>query len=245
MEPLDLEKVVLALLFASDEPLSVKKVCSILDDVNAEDVRASMERLSDALRGAMPSIVLESVAGGWQLSTNPEYSEFVARLYSGRRKQRLSKAGLETLAIIAYKQPITRADIETVRGVSCGGVITTLMERALIRIVGKAKVLGSPFLYGTTQEFLEYLGVNSLKDLPTLEELETLLEKEELSRSPDTASADATAASGARIDGFDFPGKEQEEGGGGETDSHTWEALATSNDGLEPEEGSDSIKADR
>jgi len=241
MEPSLLDRAILALLFASDEPLSVKKVCSVIDDVGADEVRASLDRIAETLRSAVPSIVLENVAGGSQLSTNPEYAEFVARLYSGRRKQRLSKAGLEALAIIAYKQPITRADVENVRGVSCGGVITTLMERALIRIVGKAKVLGSPFLYGTTQEFLEYLGINSLKDLPNLEELEALPEREE-NQSSDAAAATPPAASGARVEDFGFPGKE-EQGETGE-DQHEWEAQVSSSDGSETEEGPDTIEAD-
>jgi hypothetical protein len=95
---------------------------------------------------------------------------------------------METLAIIAYRQPVTRADIESLRGVACGGVITTLMERSLIRIEGKARVLGSPFLYGTTQEFLEYLGLNNLKDLPSMEDLEALLEREAASEPVDDSS---------------------------------------------------------
>ncbi len=179
MEPTHLDNVVLALLFASDEPLSARKLSAIVGDVDTSDIQASIERLSERIRMTSPCIVLESVAGGWQLSTNPEYADYIARLYSGRRKQRLSRAALETVAIIAYKQPVTRADIENIRGVSCGGVITTLMERTLIRIVGKARVLGAPFLYGTTQEFLEYLGINSVKDLPSMEDLEALLEREE------------------------------------------------------------------
>jgi len=181
MEANHLDNVVLALLFASDEPLSARKLSAIVDDVDVGDIRDSIERLGARIRMTSPCIQLESVAGGWQLSTNPEYAGYIARLYSGRRKQRLSRAALETLAIIAYKQPVTRADIENIRGVSCGGVLTTLLERTLIRIVGKAKVLGAPFLYGTTQEFLEYLGINSLKDLPSMKDLEALLEREESS----------------------------------------------------------------
>ncbi|NIM19771.1 MAG: SMC-Scp complex subunit ScpB [Candidatus Latescibacteria bacterium] len=174
----ELDRVVLALLFASDEPLEIKRIAQLIETPRPA-VKDSIDRLAERLNTEEFSIMLEKVALGYQLSTRPEFSKFIARLYSGKRKQRLSKAGLETLAIIAYKQPITRAEIENIRGVSCGGVITTLMERSLIRIVGKAKVLGAPFLYGTTQEFLEYLGLNSLKDLPTLEELEALLEQEE------------------------------------------------------------------
>jgi len=179
METEVLDQTVLALLFASDEPLSAKKISGIIDGAETNDIRESIKRITERLGEDFPSLVLESVAGGWQLSTNPQFADFIARLYSSKRKQRLSKAALETLAIIAYKQPVTRADIENIRGVGCGGVVTTLMERTLIRIVGKARVLGAPFLYGTTPEFLEYLGINSVKDLPSMEELEQLLETEE------------------------------------------------------------------
>lgn len=174
----NLDNIIIALLFASDEPLSVRKMSAVLDDIPIEDIREAVGRVEAEYGGEDSVIQLERVAGGYQLSTNTVYADYIARLYRGRRKQRLSKAAMETLAIIAYKQPVTRADIESLRGVGCGGVITTLMERALIRIVGKAKVLGSPFLYGTTQEFLEYLGLNHIKDLPSMEDLEALLEQE-------------------------------------------------------------------
>jgi len=174
----NLDRIIFALLFASDEPLSAARMAKVLE-VPAPDVKASLLRLAEHLESERSAAMLERVALGYQLATRPEFAKYIARLYSGKRKQRLSRAGLETLAIIAYKQPITRAEIETIRGVGCGGVITTLMERSLIRIVGKAKVLGGPFLYGTTSEFLEYLGLNDLNDLPGLEELESLLEKEE------------------------------------------------------------------
>jgi segregation and condensation protein B len=183
MEPTRLDDTILALLFASDEPLSPNRICSVLDDIAPGDVRESLARLGERFGTEGGAMRLERIAGGYQLCTNPAYSDYVARLYRGRRKQRLSRASMETLAIIAYRQPVTRADIETVRGVACGGVITTLMERSLIRIVGKAKVLGAPFLYGTTQELLEYLGLSALEDLPSLEDLEALLEKEAASES--------------------------------------------------------------
>ena len=175
----NLDNIVLALLFSADEPLSLRKMAGILDDVAASDIKNSVEQWAKQFDDESWSIVLEKVAGGYQLSSRSQYAPYIARLYSGRRKLRLSKAALETLAIISYKQPITRAEVENIRGVGCGGVIGNLLERSLIRIAGKAKVLGAPFLYATTQEFLEYLGLNSLKDLPSLEELEAILEREE------------------------------------------------------------------
>lgn len=193
MEPAKLDDTVIALLFAADEPISARKIAGVVEDADTAMVNESLDRLMARFATELPSIVLEHVAGGFQLSTNAAYSEFLARLYTGRRKQRLSKAGMETLAIIAYKQPIMRADIESVRGVGCGGVVTTLMERSLIKIVGKAKVLGAPFLYGTTHEFLEYLGLNTLKDMPSMEELEALLAREETSHSAPEQSGPESA----------------------------------------------------
>lgn len=190
METTILDDTVLALVFASDEPLSPGRIASVLDGVSPGEVQKSLDRLVERFGVEGSAIRLERVAGGYQLCTNPAYSDFVARLYRGRRKQRLSRAAMEALAIIAYRQPVTRADIENVRGVGCGGVITTLMERSLIRIVGKARVLGAPFLYGTTQEFLEYLGLNAVDDLPSIEDLEVLLEKEAASESGEESADD-------------------------------------------------------
>lgn len=175
----EFDNIIMALLFASDEPLSVRKIADVLGDESSAAVNASLERLKTRLDNEYGSITLEAIAGGYQLATRKRYASYVARLYVGKRKQRLSRAGLETLAIIAYKQPVTRSDIEQLRGVSCGGVISTLLERSLIKITGKAKVLGAPFLYGTSGEFLEYLGLNSLKELPSMEELEQILAEKE------------------------------------------------------------------
>ena len=178
MENPNLDNIVLALLFASDEALSARKIAALIEDVTAADVKQAIETWNARANAEAWSIGIEQVAGGYRLATRPDYAPYVSRLYAGRRKFRLSRAGLETLAIIAYKQPITRAEIESIRGVGSGSVVANLMERSLVQIVGKAKVLGAPFLYGTTQEFLEYLGLNSLRDLPSMEDLEALLAKE-------------------------------------------------------------------
>lgn len=196
----NLDNITLALLFASDEPLSIRRMAAILDDVPAAEIRQSVESWRKRFDDDAWSISIEKVAGGYRMSTRSDYAPFVGRLYSRRRKLRLSRAGLETLAIIAYKQPVTRAEVETVRGVGSGSVIANLMERSLVKITGKAKVLGAPFLYATTPEFLEYLGLNSLKDLPSLEELEALLEKEAY---PETATEGDAAAADHDADGAD------------------------------------------
>jgi len=178
MENPNLDNIVLALLFASDEALSARKIAALVEDVTTADVKQAIETWNARADAEAWSIGIEQVAGGYRLATRPDYAPYVSRLYAGRRKFRLSRAGLETLAIVAYKQPITRAEIESIRGVGSGSVVANLMERSLVEIVGKARVLGAPFLYGTTQEFLEYLGLNSLRDLPSMEDLEALLAKE-------------------------------------------------------------------
>jgi segregation and condensation protein B len=178
MENPNLDNIVLALLFASDEPLSARKIAAVVEEVTVADVKQAIDAWNQRADAEAWSIGIEQVAGGYRLATRAEYAPYVSRLYFGRRKLRLSRAGLETLAIVAYKQPITRAEIESIRGVGCGSVVANLLERSLVEIVGKARVLGAPFLYGTTQEFLEYLGLNSIKDLPSLADLEALLASE-------------------------------------------------------------------
>ena len=193
MENPNLDNIVLALLFASDEPLSARRIAALVEDATVADVKRAIETWNARADAEAWSIGIEQVAGGYRLATRPDYAPYVSRLYAGRRKFRLSRAGLETLAIIAYKQPITRAEIESIRGVGSGSVIANLMERSLVQITGKAKVLGAPFLYGTTQEFLEYLGLNSLRDLPSMEDLEALLAREAGEAAP---AGDAPAAPG-------------------------------------------------
>jgi len=203
----NLENIVLALLFAAEEPLSIRRLAAVVEDAPASEVKEAVERWRTRMQEEAWSIGVERVAGGYRIATRPDFAAYVSRLYSGRRRFRLSKAGLETLAIVAYKQPVTRADIESIRGVACGGVIANLAERSLIKITGKAKVLGAPFLYGTTPEFLEYLGLNSLKDLPSIEELEALLEKEAFA---ETATDEAAPDGAAGADGADGDLDEEE-----------------------------------
>ena len=196
----NLDNIVLSVLFAAEEPVSIRKLTSIVGDTTGDEVRNVLNSWRDRFDKEAWSIRLEQVAGGYQLATRPDYAPYVSRLYSGRRKFRLSKAGMEVLAIIAYKQPITRTEVENVRGVGCGGVITNLMERSLVKITGKARVLGAPFLYGTTDEFLEYLGLNALRDLPSLAELERLLEKEAYPEDAVDSDEDAEAMAAEESD---------------------------------------------
>ncbi|MCP4747063.1 MAG: SMC-Scp complex subunit ScpB [Desulfobacteraceae bacterium] len=184
----DLKNILESLLFVSEEPLTIKKFKTILDSVDGSELRNALEQLQQDYEQRAGGFVLHEVAGGWQLRSRPQYHEWIKRLLQPS-PQRLSKAALETLAIIAYKQPIIRADIEHVRGVDCGGVLRQLMERKLVRILGRKEIPGRPIIYATTKLFLELFDLKDLKDLPSprqLAELEPELENEQTSDSQQT-----------------------------------------------------------
>ena len=155
----------------TDRPLSSTKLSELLGNAGAKAVNAAVESLNKIYGETERSFRVESVAGGWQIMTLPRFADVLAALHRSRQETRLSPAALETLAIIAYKQPILRADIESIRGVASGEVVRSLMDRHLVKIVGRAEELGRPMLYGTTKTFLEVFGLASLKDLPQAEEL--------------------------------------------------------------------------
>ena len=170
-----------ALLFATDQPLSLDRLASFFPDVDRNAVREALNELRNEYDRDKHAFTIVEFGGGYSVSTRPEHAGLVKRLFRGRRKQRLSRAALEALAIIAYKQPVTRLEIEEIRGVSAAGVVGTLLERDLVQIVGRAESLGHPLLYGTTKSFLDYLGLAHVRELPQLSELEDILaEKEEL-----------------------------------------------------------------
>ena len=160
-----------AILFASDKSLSASKISEIAQLGSARQVHEAVVRLNELYSQTGRSFRIVKIAGGYQMQTLPAYNDVVSRLVSTRREARLSQAALETLAIVAYRQPILRADIEAIRGVSCGEVLRGLMEKNLIRIVGRANEIGRPMLYGTTKHFLEVFGLADLKDLPNVEQL--------------------------------------------------------------------------
>lgn len=164
------ESVVEAVLFASDEPLTEARLADIAA-VTTKQIRLHVENLNKKYESNNNTFRIEQIAGGYQMLTLPKYNDWLKKLLRARSDGKLSPAALETLAIIAYKQPIIRADVETIRGVAAGEVIRNLMYKGLVKIVGRAEVLGRPMLYGTTRKFLEVFGLNSLKDLPKVEEL--------------------------------------------------------------------------
>lgn len=171
MERERIKNIIETLIFITDKPLSKNKIVDLIGspDVNEKLVEELVKELqTEYLQRS--AIEIREISGGYQMATKPEYAEYIRRLYRDRTMLRLSPAAVETLAIIAYRQPITKAEIEETRGVDSTGVLETLLERKLIKIVGRKEVIGRPLLYGTTQEFLKYFGLNSLADLPPLEQ---------------------------------------------------------------------------
>jgi segregation and condensation protein B len=164
------ESVVEAVLFASDEPLSAARLANIVE-TDTKQVRQHVKNLNEKYQANNSAFRIEQIAGGCQMLTLSPYNHWLKKLLRARSDNKLSAAAMETLAIIAYKQPVIRADIEVIRGVAAGEVIRSLAYKGLVKIVGRAEVLGRPMLYGTTKKFLEVFGLNSLKDLPKVEEL--------------------------------------------------------------------------
>ncbi len=164
-----------ALIFASDSPLTVNKVKEIVPGVGTREIRKAVATLNERYESCHSALMILEVAGGYQMVTRPEYADYVGQLYKSRQAHRLTQKALETLAIIAYKQPITKPEIEHIRGVTVDSVLRTLIERNLVTVVGREKGPGNPLLYGTTKDFLEYFGLNSLDDLPKLKEIDELL----------------------------------------------------------------------
>jgi segregation and condensation protein B len=186
-----LKPIVEALIFASPEPVTPKQLYKLLDSEPREDVDAALSAVKTDYERA-GGLQLVEVAGGYQIVTRPELHEWVRKLFHERTTQKLSVQALETLAVIAYKQPVTSAEIAEIRGVtSSGGVLSTLVDRRLIRTVGRKQVVGRPFMYATTREFLERFGLNDLSDLPKVEEMSDALGFElplGLTDSPQAAS---------------------------------------------------------
>ncbi len=178
MEAPELVPVLEALLFAAAEPLTLVQLTEACE-CDAALVTEGLTLLGDELDAAGRGVRLSEEAQGWIVITRPEHAPYVARLLRGRKKMRLSRPALETLAIIAYKQPVTKAEVDAIRGVDSSGVLNTLLERELVTIRGRSKVIGRPLLYGTTGEFLSYFGLRDLTDLPRVEELKAIVGERE------------------------------------------------------------------
>jgi len=178
----ELATILEGIIFAADNPVSVPEMLEVLGRSDEKPLRRALDELERRLEESGSGLQLEQVAGGFRLTTRSEVGEWVRRLYRFRNRRRLTPAALETLAIVAYRQPITGPEIQQLRGVDPGGTLGGLLERRLIRILGRKKVVGRPLLYGTTRDFLMHFGLNSLEDLPSLDAFESLLSTEQRDR---------------------------------------------------------------
>jgi segregation and condensation protein B len=171
MDNIYAKMVIECLIFVSDIPISTAKIKEILEEIDEKTIRSIINELQlDYETQGRPLCIVE-VAKGFRIETRPEYAAWIKKLFKSKMTHRLSKPALETLAIVSYRQPITKLEIESIRGVNVDGVLETLMERKLLKILGRKECIGRPLLYGTTREYLEYFGLKDLTELPKVEEL--------------------------------------------------------------------------
>jgi len=174
LTPLMLKGLIESLLFVSDSPLTLDRIATLLEDeFQRDDIRGAIAAISEECRAEGRGVELATVAGGYQFRSRHEYGDYIRRLKRAK-PVRFSPSSLETLAIIAYRQPVTRAEVEYLRGVDSGGVLKNLLDKKLIRILGKKDIPGKPLIYGTTREFMETFNLKDLASLPTLREIQEL-----------------------------------------------------------------------
>lgn len=170
MEPSEAKKILEALLFSSEKPITIEQMKEVIEEIDAKDIRTALLELKSEYENLGRSFKVYEVAGGYQMVTEPAFAEYLKKFYRVKSKDKLSKPALETLAIVAYRQPISKTEIEDIRGVNVDGVVKTLADRLLIKITGRKDAPGRPILYGTTKEFLDRFGLSSLNELPKLSE---------------------------------------------------------------------------
>jgi len=180
MNKSQLKNVLECLLFVSAKPLTINRLSSVIEEANQKEIEEALNQLSEEYSKAQKPVFIQKVAGGWRMATRKEYAEWIRNLFSKEMTYNLTQAALETLAIVAYRQPITTQEVELIRGVSSGGVLRGLLEKNLIKIAGRKEAIGRPIIYRTTDKFLEYFGLESISDIPPLEELGIDQEVEEL-----------------------------------------------------------------
>lgn len=173
-----LTPVLESLIFVSQEPVTLERLQAVLEGVPAEDIRAALDELVARYSADDHGVQIVRTGGGWLFMTKPGHDREVRRLLQIERKTRLSAAGLETLAVIAYRQPVTQAEISAIRGVDSTTALKTLLEKHLVKIVGRKKAPGSPLIYRTSDQFLQYLGLNGLDELPSEEEIAKIIQDE-------------------------------------------------------------------
>src|SRR3989338_8248396 len=180
--------VVEALLFVNEKPVALDQMKKVMETVTLGEIKKVISILKEDYEQRQSGMKIVEIAGGYQMLSNPQYISYVRSFYKTKHKEKLSRPALETLAIVAYKQPVTRGDIELIRGVNSDGLVAHLLSKELIKGVGRREVPGRPFLYGTTKQFLEYFGLKSLEDLPLLEEFPTLVPAQLQEGGPPLAS---------------------------------------------------------
>lgn len=184
LEPEKAKSVIEALLFASSRPLTISEIKKVVKSLSPSQIEGILQELKEDYARQNRAFELIEIAGGCEIATQKEFAPWIFRLEMQKKAKAVTQSALESLAILAYKQPVTRAEIEDLRGVDVSGVLTTLVERGLVKIVGKKEIPGRPFLYGTTDKFLEHFGLKSLAELPNISEIKALVEnsvkKEEL-----------------------------------------------------------------
>jgi segregation and condensation protein B len=201
-----LKSILESILFVSEDPMSLDRLCGILEEYEREEIRSALIELQQDYGSRESGICLAEVAKGYQFRTREEFGEYVRRLIK-TRASRFSQSALETVAIVAYRQPITRAEIEYLRGVDSGGVIKTLLEKKLIKILGKKDIPGRPLIYGTTREFLEIFGLKDLSSLPSLREIEELAADRVFEQQEELPLEETSEASSHDTSGIEGEGK--------------------------------------
>ncbi len=219
-----LDGIVESLLFAAGTPLALKRMVDVLEGPTAKEIKAAVERLMSDYNQSGRGVQLLAVAGGFQMRSAPANAEYVRALLR-ERPSRLGRAALETLAIVAYKQPATRAEIEAVRGVDCDSAITTLLARKLVKIAGRKEAVGRPLMYATTSEFLEVFGLNDLTQLPALKEIGPVQEPEDETVTDDVAdewraTAEDSQPSGSELEASSGAAHQGGAGDGERQDDH-------------------------
>ena len=195
----DLKNIIESLLFVAEEPLTIEQIKQVLSLPDSKMIRQTLNDLISDYEDRRSAFTLHEVAGGYQFRSRPEYVPWIKRLLQPK-PSRLSKAALETLAIIAYKQPMIRSDIEHLRGVDCGGVLRMLLERKLIRVLGRKEIPGRPLIYATTKQFLQVFDLKNLKDLPSPKEIEALAKDPTEGIEPEGDSAETITSTDETVD---------------------------------------------
>lgn len=184
------KSVIEALLFSSDKPLTLEQIRLALDNLESGEVRRNIKELGLEYESSNRGLRIIEIAGGFQMITAPDFAPFLKKLHKGRKIEKLSRPALETLAIIAYKQPVTRFEVQSLRSVNIDGVMANLLSKDLIRVTGRKKAPGRPHVYGTTKRFLEHFGLKSLDELPKMEDFSKLQDKTEAKENQPEADSD-------------------------------------------------------